>query len=236
MVRLLVIGLFLVLFQTSLSAQDPTVGKFCLTYKVQPIVEAYIDSLQSYLRWEFQKDSVELDSTTEEYIEHFSSMVTRKSKCVYFHPDSVLIQEIVDDRATNTYLILPEENAVVYRLNQDIKKEPYFLEEDSNSGNFEYSVREDRSDTKLIEGFPCYRMEITEIFHPADESAPNEKKYVVYVTDAIPVNGNFVLGINMSQIIGCPLEVQEPLNTKVRISYQASGLTFSIPGSIFQAF
>ncbi|MDH3245125.1 MAG: hypothetical protein OEM26_10960 [Saprospiraceae bacterium] len=235
MLRAFAIALVLFTTQSTGYGQDPSQGKFCLTYQVQPIVEAYIDSLQGHLRLEFERDSIEVDSVTEDYIQHFSTMITRKEKCVYFHPDSILIQEVVADRATNTYLILPNENQVVYRLNEEIKVEPYFLGPEATSGTFDYELREDRSDTKLIEGLPCYRLEIIETFN-APDSDPLVKKYVAYVTDAIPINGNFILGINMNRAIGCPLEIQEPLNEMVRISYQAHGLNFQIPDNIFQSF
>ncbi|MBK8506299.1 MAG: hypothetical protein IPL46_31320 [Saprospiraceae bacterium] len=81
--RTLYILLSVTLIQASLIGQS-TQGRFCLQYFPQPLVESYVDSLVSYLTKELGDEESLLDSTTEEYIEHFASLATRKSKCVYF--------------------------------------------------------------------------------------------------------------------------------------------------------
>ena len=231
------IFLIYMFFILHLSADAQTAkGSFCLKYFQQPLVETYVDSLVSYLTKEMAGDGNDLDSTTMDYIRHFSSLATRESKCVFFNADSILIQEKVDNELTNPYLIIPGENKLVSR-NQggSLVEQPYFLESSSDLGEYNYVVDEDRTDSKLIEGFLCYRVEVTEFFLVPDEQTPREKKYILYVTDDIDVAGGFILGVNMSRIIGCPLEIQEPLNSKIRITYRATGLKLDVPAGIFQS-
>jgi hypothetical protein len=208
-----------------------------MQYYPQPIVETYIDSLISYLSRQMGGDSVTLDQTTQDYIEHFASLATHRSKCVYYRGDSILIHEKVEDELTNAYMIIPSENLLVSRSadEQRLIEQPYFLERDPDRGFSDYEVTTDRTDSKLIEGFLCYRVEVLERFHHPDQPEPAEKKYILYVTDDINLPGGFILGVNMSRIIGCPLEIQEPLNSKVRITYRATGMRLSTPEGIFQS-
>lgn len=233
MKRLVYLALGVLIFLGSLQAQT-TQGRFCLEYFPQPLVESYVDSLVSYLTKQMAQDDQLLDSTTQEYIEHFASLATRKSKCVYFTSDTILINEKVDDELTNAYMILPAINQLISREAEGLVTQNYFLESNSDQGYFDYKITTDPSDTKLIEGFLCYRLELTELYYAPEEDAPHEKKYILYVTDEIALPGGFVLGNNLQRIIGCPLEIQEPLNSKVRISYRASGLRLTLPPGIFQ--
>ncbi len=226
-------GICFVIIQSTLFGQTSQ-GRFCLEYFPQPLVETYVDSLVSYLTKELGDDQALLDSTTQEYIEHFASLATRKSKCVYFASDTVLIHEKVDDELTNAYMIIPALNKLVSRDAGGLISQNYFLESNIELGYFDYSLTTDPSDTKLIEGFLCYRLELTELFYAPNEELPHEKKYILYVTDDISLPGGFVLGNNLQRIIGCPLEIQEPLNSKVRISYRATGLRLNLPTGIFQ--
>lgn len=209
-------------------------GRFCLEYFPQPLVESYVDSLVSYLSKQMGEEDEVLDSTTLDYIEHFASLATRKSKCVYFSSDTILINEKVDDELTNAYMILPALNKLLSRDAGTLVSQNYFLEPTDKEGYFDYSITTDPGDTKLIEGFLCYRLELTESFYAPGEESPHEKKYILYVTDEIALPGGFVLGNNLQRIIGCPLEIQEPLNSKVRISYRATGLRLNLPEGIFQ--
>ncbi|MBK8506300.1 MAG: hypothetical protein IPL46_31325 [Saprospiraceae bacterium] len=145
-----------------------------------------------------------------------------------------MIHEKVDDELTNAYMILPALNKLISRDAGGLISQNYFLEPNAELGYFDYSMTTDPSDTKLIEGFLCYRLELTELFYAPNEESPHEKKYILYVTDEISLPGGFVLGNNLQRIIGCPLEVQEPLNSKVRISYRATGLRLTLPKGIFQ--
>ncbi|MCB0685017.1 MAG: hypothetical protein KDC53_00790 [Saprospiraceae bacterium] len=224
---------FLSLLLSNTHAQT-TQGRFCLEYFPQPLVESYVDSLVSYLSKQMGADDQVLDSTTEEYIEHFASLATRKSKCVYFSSDTILINEKVDDELTNAYMILPAVNKLISRDAGGLVSQNYFLDANAEEGYFDYGIETDPSDTKLIEGFLCYRLELTELFYAPQEETPHEKKYILYVTDEIALPGGFVLGNNLQRIIGCPLEIQEPLNSKVRISYRATGLRLTLPDGIFQ--
>ena len=224
------------LIASSMGRAQTTQGSFCLEYFQQPLVETYVDSLVSYLTKEMSGENEIPDSTTLDYIQHFASLATRESKCVYFSSDSILVQEKVDDELTNPYLILPAENKLISRSQAGgLVQQPYFLESSSELGEFKYVVEEDKTDSKLIEGFLCYRVEVTEFFTAPGEDTPREKKYILYVTDDIEVAGGFILGVNMSRIIGCPLEVQEPLNSKIRITYRATGLRLNVPDGIFQS-
>lgn len=220
-------------FHTTIEAQT-TQGRFCLEYFPQPLVESYVDSLVSYLSKQMSQEDQLLDSTTQEYIEHFASLATRKSKCVYFSSDTILINEKVDDELTNAYMILPAQNKLISREAGGLVSQNYFLESGNEQGYFDYLITTDPSDTKLIEGFLCYRLELTELYYAPEVESPHEKKYILYVTDEISLPGGFVLGNNLQRIIGCPLEIQEPLNSKVRISYRATGLRLSLPDGIFQ--
>jgi hypothetical protein len=233
MSRFFFVGFIFVLIQTSVQSQT-TQGRFCLEYFPQPLVESYVDSLVSYLTRELGEGQEVLDSTTEEYIEHFASLATRKSKCVYFNSDTILVNEKVDDELTSAYMILPVMNKLISRDAGGLVSQNYFLEPNEELGYFDYEITTDPSDTKLIEGFLCYRLELTESFYAPNEETPHTKKYILYVTDDIVVPGGFVLGNNLQRIIGCPLEIQEPLNSKVRISYRATGLRLSLPPGIFQ--
>ncbi len=210
-------------------------GRFCLQYFPQALVETYVDSLVSYLTREMSADDEKLDSTTLDYIEHFASLATRKSKCIYFSPDSVLIHEKVDQELTNAYLIVPDNNQLISRDQSGLINQEYFIEGSAETGYFDYQVSTDKTDTKVIEGFPCYRVEVNEMFYAPGEEAAREKKYIMYVTDELALAGGYVAGINMSRIIGCPLEIQEPLNSKVNIAYRATGLKLSVPSGIFQS-
>ena len=217
-----------------LSRAQSSEGRFCLEYFPQAIVETYVDSLVSYLTREMGSDGEELDSTTKDYIEHFASLATRKSKCVYFAPDSILIHEKVDQELTNAYLIVPTNNQLISRDQTGLIEQPYFIEGSAESGYFDFQVSTDKTDTKVIEGFPCYRVEVTELFFAPGEESAREKKYILYVTDELSLSGGYLAGINMSRIVGCPLEIQEPLNSKVNIAYRASGLRLSLPQGIFK--
>ena len=230
--------LFTVVFSQTLTAQDQKLsqGSFCLEYFPQPIVETYVDSLVSHLSREFQSDETALDSTMKAYIEDFASAVTRRSKCVYFSADSILIQEKVDDRLASSYLIIPEANILISRDRNGLQQEPYFIESSDTSGYFDYLIKLDESDTKVIAGLPCYKVELTELYYQIGTEEPFEKRYDLYVTDAIPIPAAYVLGINMRRNIGCPLEIQEPLNSKVNISYRANNLSLRIPEEVFSSF
>ncbi len=208
-------------------------GRFCLQYYPQPLVEVYVDSLVSYLARELGEEQA-LDETTMEYIEHFASLMTRKSKCVYFRGDTVLIHELVDDQLVNSYMILKAEARLVSRTDRGLVEQDYFVEPDEEEGRFDYAVRSNKGDTKLIEGFLCYRLDLEELYYPPGGADPVGKSYVLYVTDDLPVPGGFVLGNNMSLMIGCPLEIHEPLNTKVNIVYRARGFRLAVPAGIFQ--
>ncbi len=222
------------IFYFHVQGQQVLTGKYCLEYFPQPKVETYVDSLVSYLSREMGSDSIALDETTKEYIEHFASLATTKSKCVYFSTDSIMIHEKVDRELVNAYLIVPSSNQLISRDHEGIKEQAYFLEGNAEEGYMDYRVTTDKSDTKLIEGFLCYRTEVLESFYAPNEAEPQERKYVLYVTDDLGVAGGYVLGINMSRIIGCPLEIQEPLNSKVSITYRATGLRLKVPAGIFQ--
>jgi len=232
MIRSLHFCLLFCLGNLSVGAQS-TEGRFCLEYFPQPLVETYVDSLVSYLTRELGEGEAILDSTTQDYIEHFSSLATRKTKCVYFNADSILVHEKVDDELTNAYLILPNANKLVSRDQSGLISQNYFLEPSDELGRYEYDIKKDEQDTKLIEGFLCYRLELTEKFYAPNEDAPREKRYILYVTDDIALAGGFLLGNNLNRIIGCPLEVQEPLNSKVRIAYRATGLRLSLEAGTF---
>ncbi len=234
MIRFLSMLLFGFVMLESVEAQIET-GRFCLEYYPQPLVETYVDSLVSFLSRELGEDQEDMDSTTLDYINHFASLATRESKCVYFDKDSILINEMVDQELTNAYLIIPSENKLLSRELNEIIEQSYYLEPSEDTGYFDYEIKEDRNDTKLIEGFPCYRIEVLERFYAPGETDAREKNYVLYVTNEIKVPGGYVLGINMSRIIGCPLEVQEPLNSKISISYRAKGLRFSLPSGVFES-
>ncbi|NND35084.1 MAG: hypothetical protein HKN76_21035 [Saprospiraceae bacterium] len=208
-------------------------GRFCLEYYPQPLVETYVDSLVSYLTKELSDGENPLDSITEDYIEHFSSLATRKSKCVYFTSDTILIHEKVDDELTNAYMILPALNQLISRDQGGLVRQNYFLEPSAELGYFDYTITTDENDTKLIEGFLCYRLDLVESFYAPNETSPREKKYTLYVTDDIELPGGFVLGNNLNRIIGCPLEIQEPLNSKVSIAYRAKGLRLNLPDGVF---
>ena len=210
-------------------------GRYCLEYTPQAVVETYVDSLVSYLTREMTSEDTKLDSTTQDYIEHFASLATRKSKCVYFSTDSILIHEKVDEELTNAYLIIPSQNQLISRDQSGLINQNYFIEGSAETGYFDYQVATDKTDTKVIEGFPCYRVEVNELFYAPGEAAPREKKYIMYVTDDLSLAGGYVAGINMSRIVGCPLEIQEPLNSKVNISYRATGLKLSVPNGIFRS-
>ncbi len=231
MTRLSLLALSLLIPLFSL-AQDSG-GSFCLEYYPQPMVETYVDSLVSYLSKELADEDNLLDSTTQDYIEHFSSLATRKSKCVYFAPDTILIHEKIEDELTNAYMILPGENQLISRDQGGLISQNYFLESSDDLGRYEYTVFEDQNDTKLIEGFLCHRVDLSELFYVPGEETPREKDFILYVTDEIGIAGGYVLGNNMSRIIGCPLEIQEPLNSKVKIAYRASGLQLSLPNGVF---
>jgi hypothetical protein len=209
-------------------------GRFCLEYFPQPLVETYVDSLVSYLTKELSNENEPMDSTTEEYIEHFSSLATRKSKCLYFTSDTILVNEKIDNELTNAYLILPAQNKLISRDQGGLVRQDYFLEPNPEQGYFDYVIAADENDTKLIEGFLCYRLDLTELFYAPNEESPREKNYVLYVTDDISLPGGFVLGNNLNRIIGCPLEVHEPLNSKVSIAYRAKGLRLTLPKGIFK--
>lgn len=218
----------------SIHAQQTIQGKFCLEYFPQPMVETYVDSLVSYLTREMGGDTTMLDATTEEYIEHFASQATAKSKCVFFKEDSILVHEKVSQELTSAYMIIPSEDKLISRGNDGLVEQPYFLEA-QETGYTDYSVVTDKSDTKLIEGFLCYKVVVTEVFYAVGQDKPKEKQFHLYVTDDIRLPGGFVLGINMSRVIGCPLEIQEPLNSKIMISYRAMGLSLNVPEGIFQS-
>ena len=211
-------------------------GSFCLDYFPQPIVETYVDSLVSHLSREFQSDETSLDSTMKAYIEDFASAVTRRSKCVYFGNDSILIQEKVDDRLASSYLIIPKANILITRNRDGIQEQPYFIESSDTSGYFDYLIKLDESDTKIIAGLPCYKVELTELYYQSGTEEPFEKTYNLYVTDAIPIPAAYVLGINLRRNIGCPLEIQEPLNSKINISYRANNLSLRLPETIFNSY
>ena len=217
-----------------LASSQTMQGRFCLEYFPQPLVETYVDSLVSYLTKELSDENEHMDSTTEEYIEYFSSLATRKSKCVYFTSDTILVNEKVDDQLTNAYLILPAQNKLISRDQGGLVSQNYFLEPSTELGYFDYAIVRDEADTKLIEGFLCYRLDMTEFFYAPNEEEPREKKYVLYVTDDISLPGGFVLGNNLNRIIGCPLEIHEPLNSKVSIAYRAKGLRLSLPAGVFK--
>ena len=227
--------IFALISLTSLMHGQATQGRFCLEYYPQPLVETYVDSLVSYLTKELSDGENPLDSTTEDYIEHFSSLATRKSKCVYFTSDTILIHEKVDDELTNAYMILPALNQLISRDQGGLIRQNYFLEPSDDLGYFDYSLTSDRNDTKLIEGFLCYRLDLIELFYAPNETTPREKKYALYVTDEIGLPGGFVIGNNLNRIIGCPLEIQEPLNSKVSIAYRAKGLRLLLPEGVFQS-
>ena len=216
-------------------AQEVTSGRFCLEYFPQAMVETYVDSLISYLTKEMGASDEKLDSTTLDYIEHFASLATRKSKCVYFARDSILVNEKVDEELTNAYLIVPSSNRLLSRDQSGLVEQQYFIEGTQETGYFDYQVTADKTDTKVIQGFPCYKVEVIEMFYAPGEADPREKKYLLYVTDEISLPGGYVVGINMSRIIGCPLEIQEPLNSKINISYRATGLKLSLPPGVFQS-
>ncbi len=216
----------------SSNGQEIESGQFCLQYFPQGTVETYVDSLVSYLTREMGNDG-DLDSTTSDYINHFASLATRKSKCIYFEKDTILIHELVEQELTNAYMIVPSQNQLFSRDQDELVVQPYFLEGSPEKGYFDYQVATDKTDTKVIEGFPCYRVNITEMYFPPGEASAKEKEYIMYVTDDISLPGGYILGINMSRIIGCPLEIQEPLNSKVRIAYRATGLKFDLPDGIF---
>lgn len=226
--------LILCLTSMSLHAQQVTKGKFCLQYFPQPTVENYVDSLVSYLTREMGGDSTMLDQTTEDYIEHFASQATAKSKCIFFKEDSILVHEKVSQELSSAYMIIPSEDKLISRGNDGLIEQPYFLEA-QETGYTDYSVITDKADTKLIEGFLCYKVVVNEVFYAVGQDKPREKQYHLYVTDDIKLAGGFVLGVNMSRVIGCPLEIQEPLNSKVMISYRATGLSLSVPDGIFQS-
>ncbi len=235
MFRLVYFVLVLLVSAATTQAQTEQ-GRFCLTYFPQAQVEAYVDSLVSYLSREMaQDDDQPLDSTTLDYIEHFASLATRKSKCVYFNVDTILVHEKVDEELTNAYLILPQANLLISRDQSGLIEQPYFIEGSSEQGYYEYEVETDRSDTKVIEGFPCYRVSVQENFFAPGEEQPRAKTYLMYVTDELKLAGGFVAGLNMSRIIGCPLEIHEPLNSKVSIAYRAAGLRLSLPEKVFQS-
>ena len=217
----------------SAQAQQVTTGKFCLQYFPQPMVETYVDSLVSYLSREMGGDTVDLDETTLEYIQHFASIATNKSKCIFFESDSIMVHEKVEQELANAYLIIPSEDKLISRVSEGLKEQSYFIEGSSDTGYMDYEVTEDKGDTKSIEGFLCYKTVVTEKHYAPGESEPREREYVLYVTDDLVVAGGFVLGVNMSRIIGCPLEVQEPLNSKVSITYRATGLRLEVPDGIF---
>ncbi len=219
----------------SLSQAQIETGRFCLEYYPQPLVETYVDSLVSYLKKELSQDGEDLDSTTMDYIQHFSSLATRESKCIFFDGDSILVNEKVDDELTNAYLIISSENKLLSRDGDQIIEQQYFFEPTAETGYYDYVVSTDENDTKLIAGFPCYRVEVTEHFFAPGETDSRERAFVLYVTDEISVPGSYIMGVNMSRIIGCPLEIQEPLNSKVSISYRAKGLNLSIPNGTFQS-
>lgn len=210
-------------------------GTFCLEYYPQPLVETYVDSLASYLSKELADEDGYLDSTTLDYIDHFSSLAIKKSKCIFFNTDTLLIREQTGDELVNAYMILQSENKLLSRNISGLVEQNYFLEESEEMGRYEYIFEDDRSDTKLIEGFLCYRLELTEVFHEPNIEQPRERKFILYVTDEIKVPGGFILGNNMQRIIGCPLEIQEPLNSKVRIAYRAARFKLTIPEQIFKS-
>ncbi|NND04776.1 MAG: hypothetical protein HKN87_00230 [Saprospiraceae bacterium] len=230
---ILVFGQLFVFVQFA-QAQEVTTGKFCLEYFPQPKVETYVDSLVSYLSREMGGDTIDLDETTLDYIEHFASIATYKSKCVFFDRDSIMIHEKVDQELTNTYLIIPSENKLISRVAEGLKEQTYFIEGSTDTGYMDYEIQIDKSDTKSIEGFLCYKTIVTEKYFAPGEEEPREKDYTLYVTDELVVAGGFVLGINMSRVIGCPLEIQEPLNSKINITYRATGLRLKAPDGIFR--
>jgi len=231
--RVFVSCIMLMLSSESLHSQEINKGRYCLTYFPQPVVESYIDSLADYLEVGFADENGMLDSITLQYIDHFTKVPIRKSKCVFFHQDTVMIREKVGEDVSSAYLVIPEANELLTKKEGELIRAPYKIDEEESSGHFDFFVREIKDDTKVIEGFPCYRVEIKEVYYPGGESDSREKDYVLYVTDRIKVPGSVILGNNMQEDISCPLEVTEPLNNEVMITYRAQGMRFSLEAGTF---
>lgn len=229
------VQMFIVLIFSSLNGQSQDIikGRYCLTYFPQPVVETYIDSLADYLEVGFADEKGRVDSITMQYIDHFTKVPIRKSKCVFFHKDTIKIREKVGEDISTEYLVLPEVNELLTKKEGELVRAPYQMEEEEASGHFDFFVREVKDDTKVIEGFPCYRVEIKEVYYPGGDSEAREKDYVLYVTDRIKVPGSVILGNNMTERISCPMEVTEPLSKEVTITYRAQGMRFSLEKDTF---
>ncbi|MBX2816791.1 MAG: hypothetical protein KTR24_12360 [Saprospiraceae bacterium] len=223
----------LTLFFLSAGAQEITEGRFCLTYFPQPAVETYMDSLADYLKSGFADENGNIDSITLDYISHFTTVPKRQTKCVYFNADSVKIEEQVDQDLTAQYVVVPGQNLLINKRGGGIMMEPYLLESSDSSGYYDFYINEDKNDVINIEGFPCHRIDLREVFYPSGGAAPREKDYVLYVTDQIKISGGIILGNNLREEIPCPLQVEEPLNNRVTIKYRASGLRFSVEDGTF---
>lgn len=231
--RVPVLLLICLLCSMNVQGQEIKEGSYCLTYFPQPEVETYMDSLANYLSDGFADENGNLDSVTQDYIDHFTTVPIRKMKCVYFTSDTVMISERVGDEITASYMVIPSENILLSRRGQSLMAEPYRLEQSDSMGIYDFFINEDPDDVINIEGFPCYRMDIKEVYYPPGGAAPREKDYKLYVTKEIDVPGAVILGNNMTQLIPAPLQIEEPLNNRVTIKYRASGLQFKLaPNSL----